>query len=504
MKTKLLYLYLRYLKRIDTPAKLIAFACKHFPHRNFIYENKALNLKELYAKAQKLAHNLYELGLQKGDSVGIQSSNKLEFIILRLACYQAGYVFCAFLEEFDNKHLEEAIIETRSKLVFLPKTIDSLKQTCPDLEFQMEISSIDAWSQGPVFHKRKVNTNPNEVSAIAYTSGSTGKSKAVVWSHKAWLYSFYHFLLNSTESGIKNPVYLHAMPFSSSGSLSLLPALMHGSRHIIQKRFDAEVCLQNIERHKVSHIYLAPGFLYQLWDTHKRLMPKPSISSLQEISVGSAPLASAKWKMLSEYFNCPIKQGYGMSEVLAPISFISTAQLETNSEHWYSVGKLVPQVKLKLNNKSCICLKSNTACLGYLRKGKIDRSSFCNSYFISSDIGKLDGEQFLFLHDREQNCFQLNNIQFSSKCIEEYIYGFMDIKDVKFLWHNNTGFVFYSLCANYNFDVSELKTYIFHKYPILTGHMEFIELKKFPYTSSGKLQRHKLEVLAGKMQVELY
>ena len=166
---------------------------------------------ELNQRANCLANALLDLGIKKGDRIAVALKNSIPFIEIRLACYKAGFVFCALLDDYEKDRLSGLLTDLAPAAFFFnsswtAKFVSEILipsgipfRFCPAEDSHPAAThSYSAMINSASSAEPDVRVAPDELSAIGYTSGSTGKPKGVMWTHAAWLESFYHLLLNGT------------------------------------------------------------------------------------------------------------------------------------------------------------------------------------------------------------------------------------------------------------------------------------------------------------------
>jgi acyl-coenzyme A synthetase/AMP-(fatty) acid ligase len=508
----IIFFYLRYLKWINTPKALIKFAVKRNGNKVIaVEEGNNITLNELNNSVNRICWGLTGLGLKKGDKVAVWIHNSIEFIQIRLACYKCGFVFCALIEDFSVEQALEILQDINCSVLFYDACLDVVKfreqyqkLQIPNyihIDENVKLTGSLSYKQlinGQSSKEPKIRVKPTEISAIGFTSGTTGKSKGVVWTHKAWLYSFYHFLLNSRDRMSGNKVFLHVVPFSTAGSLVLLPALVNGVKNLFLQRFNAKDVADVIEREKVTHLVLPPSFLIELWDYYVVNQNRYNFTSLQSISVGSAILHSKKWEEMIGTFGPIIQQSYGMAEVLAPLAFLKITDVAGQRRLLKSVGKPIPQVKVKIDTKSInksgnICISSVTSAAGYWKKDELTRKHFYGNWFKTPDVGYFDEDGYLYINDRKANIYEFEGFQIISRDIEEVIHEFPGIKEVCIACFRSEIIAFISERLNHSMDVDELLK--FCKSMIKDARaipVRFIVLETLPHSTSGKLLKDNL------------
>jgi acyl-coenzyme A synthetase/AMP-(fatty) acid ligase len=89
-----------------------------FPSHNGSDEVK-LTFKDVYLKAEIMAQNFLELGLQKGDRIGLLLPSKSELLIAYYACSLTGTIAVPLDETYGTKELLYILNVTQPKVLFI-------------------------------------------------------------------------------------------------------------------------------------------------------------------------------------------------------------------------------------------------------------------------------------------------------------------------------------------------------------------------------------------------
>lgn len=117
------------------------------------------------------------------------------------------------------------------------------------------------------------------------------------------------------------------------------------------------------------------------------------------------PVAGAK---LSDDINIfmrslgiPIVYGYGLTESTASVSFFDTSGYEFGT-----VGKIIPDLEVKIGNDNEILLKGKTIFAGYYNNPEANKAAFTeDGFFKTGDAGYIRGENII-LTDRIKDLFK--------------------------------------------------------------------------------------------------
>lgn len=173
-------------------------------------DTRKLTYRDLYIQVNKLANALKQLGVKKGDRVGIYLPMIPELPIAMLACAKIGAIHSVVFSGFSALAFRERINDCKAKVVITcdsfyrrGKTVPLKKQTDEALEDAPSVEHCIVfkrtgeeipWNDGrDIWWHEIVKDQPEECETekmdandplfILYTSGTTGKPKGVMHRH---------------------------------------------------------------------------------------------------------------------------------------------------------------------------------------------------------------------------------------------------------------------------------------------------------------------------------
>ena len=402
------------------------------PDKIFLRDNfTEYSYKSAEVKIRQIAQALQAKGLKQNDSVAVYSPNKAEAVICIFGSILAGaswvpvnirnsvgsnidymeYVYTKWL--FFDSSLELEIRNHLDKLSFLNQLI------CVDKTLE-DYSSIEEFTCDSVdYHINDLIdpfSLPDSIFSRWPTGGTTGPSKGVEMKNSNIVTMF--------ELGIKHyigmeetdVVHLAVAPITHAAGLLIgIFSACKGS-NIIHENFDARQVLLEIERSKVTHIFLPPTAFYDLIDHAQRF--KFDTSSLRQILIAAAPVATAKLKQGVEIFGPVVAQCYGQAEAPMLISMLSAKDIADsargiNSNRLASCGQVTSCTEVAILDdsgksqpnyeKGEICVRGPLVTSGYFNKPNETKEVRSFGWHHTGDIGYLDDENYLYIVDRKKD-----------------------------------------------------------------------------------------------------
>jgi acyl-CoA synthetase (AMP-forming)/AMP-acid ligase II len=365
-----------------------------------------------------------------------------------------------------------------------------------------------AAGSGPPAGFVPVAMDADAVMRMAFTSGTTGNPKGVMHSHNTTLAAAR--ILNGDLGLAADDVMLIWLPLGLNwGYLTLVQSVLAGARAVLLDRFRAADALEIIERERVTYIPTAPASLTSILQEPD--LAKRDLSSLRIVVSGgaSAPVETIRaWRHAAPG---ALLELLGMLET----GYQSYTRATDDPERVAgSVGRPASHMGLKLvdaNGREVargtggdLCADGPSVHLGYHNNPAANAEAFLpDGWFRSGDLGMIDADGNLRIVGRLKEMINRGGKKFFPREIEEILYthphvlyaAIVGIPDARLGERNCLCLVprpgeTPSLENLIGFLGDSVATY---KLP------ERLELfSQFPFTPTGKIQRHALvrEVMA--------
>jgi long-chain acyl-CoA synthetase len=307
--------------------ELLAPAARRYADRPaFInYDGTVHTFGETWTACRRLGRVLQDAGVKKGDRVAILSANCPEYFLAFYGTLFAGGVVTTLNPLYKEREILHQLEDCGATAIFamgpLCPAVEQVKEHLPNLAHVFKIE--DAWilageaPEAPRPVKLDVKT---DLAALPYSSGTTGLPKGVMLSHYNLVSNVRQTLSTGLMSGYST--VLDFLPFYHIYGMIVLMAcgFAYGVPQVVMPRFDPALCLDLIQRYRITNLFAVPPALLALSNFPDTA--KYDISSLNMIMSGAAPLPMEVAKATARALDTTVLQGYGLTET-SPVTNVN-------------------------------------------------------------------------------------------------------------------------------------------------------------------------------------
>jgi long-chain acyl-CoA synthetase len=373
--------------------------------------SEELELRELHARAGRLALSLRELGIRRGDRIGVFAANSLEWVLLDLAALRLGALTVGFDPgKFDAD--SGLLARYGLRLLFADRQAEALGARPLAEARRLAGRPAAAETLPPVAY------GPDDPTTLKLTSGSTGVPKALtasaggidgtlravqrLFGHGAgddlfvflplslvqqryWIYSALRFGHDVTVSTYE--AAFAAMGRTQPTVVMGVPAFFETARrHVEAQAGRASPPVTSAEARRAAARRLFGSRVRYLW-------------------TGSAPASAGTLRFFWDA-GLPIFEGYGLNET----DIVS--KNHPGAHRLGSVGQVLPGKEVLLGADGVISVRSDhPVCRGYEQAppGESERVFGPDGVVRTGDLGHVDEDGFLFIRGRADDVIVLEN-----------------------------------------------------------------------------------------------
>lgn len=378
---------------------------------------------ELKSLSDRLANALRDVGVRKGDRVGIVLPQRAETVIAHLAIYKLGAIALPLSVLFGRDALSYRLSNSGAKVVITDagraKTIASIRDEAPALETVLVCrdgpEDTEFWS---LLERAKEKFSPEKTASddpaiLIYTSGTTGPPKGALVAHRGLLGNLTGFELSQNFFPQPGDLMWTPADWAWTGGLldGLVPSLYYGVPVLGYDggKFSPEKAFALMEKYAVRNAFIPPTALKMMMkvdDAERRFKLKiRSIMSAGE-QVGVEVVRWAK-----EALEVTVNEMWGQTE----FNYLVGNCAEMFPLKPGSMGRPYPGHVVEVIDDNGEPVPDGEAgelaakrgdpvmFLGYWRNDEATREKFVGDWFRTGDVGYRDEEGYLWFVGRKDD-----------------------------------------------------------------------------------------------------
>jgi len=443
---------------------LLKEVAKKYPAKPaIVYLGKETTYENLDALSDRFAAALSNLGVGKGDCVGLYLPNIPQFVVAYYGILKIGAVLTAISPLCREREVENQLSDSEAKVVV---TLDSLfpivkavlKKT---LLQHVLLTSIEENPDQPipknqVIHSAKISSfhqlitsteadlprvkiDPNnDLAALQFTGGTTGKAKAAMLTHRNLLSNALAFAawIKGNEA---HETFLTALPlfhiYGMTTSLNVPVSL--AAKIVLFPKFDPAKSLEAIQTNKVT-VFCGVPAMYQALLANPQL-GKFDLTSIRVCISGASPLPQNVQKKFMRITGGLLAEGYGLTEA-SPVTHCSPVDVTMKTVRVGSIGLPIPDTEAKIvdietgtKNLSVGEVGELAVCgpqvmKGYWRRPEETAQIFRGDWLLTGDIARMDAEGYFYITDRKKDLIKYKGYSVYPREIEDILYEHPAVK----------------------------------------------------------------------------
>ncbi len=459
-------------------------AARKYPDRACtIFKGAVVSYREMNEQSDHMAAALVDMGVKKGDRVGIFMPNLPQFVAAYFGILKAGGVVVAInptypvdevLTPVNDAGIEimftltrfyKTVKDVRAKSKLKKIIVSNLKEALPPftrvlytlLREKKGGDKLDSLESGDVWMsellskyanaaKPKIEINPDDTALFQYSGGTTGVPKGAVAMHRNVVANTLQIKLWMTGLEEGKEVVLMGIPlFHVYGMVAGMSFAMASgaSMVMIPNARDLKDVLENITKYKAT-IFPGVPLLYNGINNHPDVKAgKYNLSSIKACISGSAALMRETKEAFERLTGGKVFEGYGMSE--APTA---THCNPLNGENKTgSIGMPLPDVDVKIISLDDgetempygeigeIVLRGPQVMKGYHNMPTETANSLRQlkdgqTWLFTGDIARMDEDGYFYIVDRKKELIKPGGFQVWPREVEEAIMSHPKVLEV--------------------------------------------------------------------------
>ena len=461
---------------------------------------REISYNSLSRGCDAVARGLVSYGLGPGDRVGILALNRVEFLEVLFGAMRAGCIPVMINAKLPAEQVRVIVADADAQIVFGDGDFCELcEEKTAYISFDNK-SYIDFQDHGSF---EVFKPGPEDVAEQPYTSGSTGRPKGVLLHHWGQRWMIDQLVktrgLTSDDCGI-----ISAPLYHKNALLAIKSALQAGGRIVLQPKFDVAQYIEAIEKHRVTMLTGVPT-MYALMLQQEELLDKTNLSSVRNMSMGSAPASESLLDNLQARFpDAKINLNYGITEG-GPILF-SWSHPKGLERPRTTVGYPIDGVDIRLEdgpnqNEGILHVKSPGVMLGYHNLPETTARDLKNGWLNTGDILRRDASGWYYFVGRADDMFVTGGENIYPCDVETMLERHPDIMQAVVVPAPNSlkahvPHAFIVLRGGTDLSEEQVKEHALDNAPAYAHPRRVFFMEQIPLAGTNKIDRKKLYELA--------
>ncbi len=522
---------------------LIDHAREHYADRpGFDFLGNKLTWGELAELSNKMAKGLQDMGVKKGDRVGLFLPNTPYYLIAYFAIARAGGTVVNLNPLYAERELTHLIEDSEIDIVV---TVD-LKLTYDKMHKMQHATRLEkiilcrftdilpfpknklfalfkgreianpkhpgrtVWFHDLIENDGKpapVQIDPEEdIAVLQYTGGTTGTPKGAMLTHA-------NIVANAIQANLWFPdgrpgeeKMLGVLPFFHVFAMTAVMnmSVRYGFEIIATPRFELKETLRIIDKKKPHYFPAVPAIYNAI--NNSPLRKKYDLSSLRYCISGGAPLPVEVKKEFEAQTGCVVVEGYGLTES-SPVVCVNPVHGDNRAG---SIGLPVPgtiveiidtknkKAPVKTGERGELCVRGPQVMKGYLNRPKDTDEVLRGGRLHTGDIAIMDEDGYVYIVDRIKDMIITNGYNVYPRNVEEAIYLHPSVEEcvVAGLPDKNRGEIvktWVKVRDGRTLSIEDLKEFLKDKLsPMEVPKLVEFRKEPLPKTMIGKLSRKDL------------
>jgi len=450
--------------KLETLVDVVALVAASKRERAVLWQDAShiwhpISTDELLTRVHTLANVFRSWGIVKGDRIALLAENRWEWAVVDFATLVLGAVDVPIYPTLTEDQIAGLLIDSGARVAVVSTEAQYSKLASIRSRTQLEhiivmdeiaddkatplSSLLQTAETSPADMQqwlRSFQVKPEDLATLIYTSGTTGEPKGVMLTHGniasnlnystptfAWdtdssCISFLP-LSHITARHLDYALFCKGATLAYCGNFDRLPAALTAVkptvfvavprvyekiREVVERRAGSKAMLKKLfawalatgrrHREKVLLGQTPSSFRWRLADRLVFKKVKQAFGGkVRDYIAGGAPLGLETAGWFADV-GIRIFEGYGLTET-SPVLALNNAQ----NHRIGSVGKPIESVECRIAPDGELLVRGPFVFAGYWHKPEATREVMePDGWFHTGDIGRLDGDGFLYITDRKK------------------------------------------------------------------------------------------------------
>ena len=395
---------------------------------------------EVARQVARRVARLQRLGLSPGDRVFMPFGNRLEFFAELLATWRLGACAIPIDARLTAFEVETLAAAARPRLAVVDDATDAAVTGALAAAGLTVVQTTETGTEEA--HAGRAQLDDDAL--ILFTSGSTGDPKGVVHTHRSLRARWVSLRENLGTDAFARTLCLLPTHFGHGLICNCLFPWLSGQDLYVTPPFRPEIILRlgaMLDEHGITFMSSVPS----VWRLALRMTKPPQGGTLRRVHVGSAPLSADVWEDIRRWAGIrQVCNAYGITETGSWVAGLNDADCPAEDgligRGWGAVIKVLrandtarplePAMECEPGESGFVWLNTPALMKGYFRRDDLTRAAVTDGWFLTGDIGILDGSGRLLLRGRERDEINKGGMKIYPSDVDAVVERFTGVSDV--------------------------------------------------------------------------
>lgn len=419
--------------------ELLEMRADSAPSKTFLIserDGRTFTYGEFNRAVNGTANMLSSLGVGKGDVVSLLLPNGVEYIAAYFACFKLGALAGPINSLLKPEEIAFVLKNSEAKTLLYHTAYESqlsdsrefIKEPPAAVKFEDVTRAGSDYSEGDdAFRETAIERGDEAV--IIYTSGTTGKPKGCLLTHGNLIANARQITDWLKFTGEDRLLTVMPLFHMNAVTVTTMTPLYTGASTVISPRFSASRFWRTVSEHEVTSFGSVATMLSMLLKNYPDGVPAGlRTGRLRFAMCGSAPVPAEVMRRFEERFNCPVVEGYGLSESTCRSTFNPPDARRRPGSCGLPIGnemRVVNEEDAEVADGELgeIVLRGENIFKGYFKNAEATERAFRGGWFHTSDVGYRDRDGFFHIVDRKSDMIIRAGENVYPREIDELLYA---------------------------------------------------------------------------------
>ena len=467
-----------------------------------IFDDEPISWATYDEQIDRWATALRDLGVDRGDRVGLYMRNRPEFLYVFFAVARLGAIVVPVNHFLSPREVTYTLGHSGATVVVTDGEFDDvITQVAPDLEVRHWVTTLDPPAAVVAAERPTPIAEPidlDDPAVILYTSGTTGMPKGAITTHGGILFCTLQWVIQVRHAPGDVHICHFPLAFTGGTMAATMPVVHSGGTMILDHGFDPGRTLAYIERYGITFVAGVPT----MW---KAMLDHPTFADtdLSSIRLGFIGAAPVPLPLIEAYRarGVPFAQAYTLTEgnglgLFLPTEDIARKLGSCGLDLLYCEARVVDDkdVECPPDQVGELVLRGPVVFAGYWNDPEETAKTLVDGWLHTGDLATRDAEGYFSIVDRKKDLIITGGLNVYPAEVESVLYGVDGVREVAVVGapHDHWGEEVVAVVAGK--DLTEASVLAAARSGLATYKIpkRVIFVDELPKTMSGKIQRRKV------------